>query len=285
MTDLASKSLAKPGSRAKAVAAPAKPPAKAAPGAPPSTLALDIGGTGLKASVLDPEANLLTDRLRVPTTYPCPPEQLVAKLADLARQLPDYDRVSAGFPGMVRHGKILSAPHFVTHSGPGSKIDKDLVQAWDHFDLAAALTARLGKPTRVANDADVQGAAVATGVGLEVVMTLGTGMGTAIFDDGRLMPHMELAHHPFRKRETYDEQIGDAARKRIGDKEWSERVHMAIANIDALLFFDHLFIGGGNSRRLSGHPGPKVTIIDNVAGLVGGVKIWDQPERQEAHRV
>jgi polyphosphate glucokinase len=268
MTDIPSKSPAKPGPRS----------------ASPTTLALDIGGTGLKASVLDAEANLVADRLRVATTYPCPPEQLVAALVGLAQQLPGYDRVSAGFPGMVRRGRILSAPHFVTRSGPGSKIDADLVRAWDHFDLAAALAGKLGKPTRVANDADVQGAAVVTGSGLEVVMTLGTGMGTAIFDDGRLMPHLELAHHPFRKRETYDEQIGEAARKRIGDKEWSARVHMAIRNLDALLFFDHLFIGGGNSRRLNGHPGPNVTIIDNVAGLVGGVKIWDQPEMHEEGR-
>lgn len=286
MSDSAPKSPAKPGSRAKAgatlpVKAPLEVPA-AAPSSPsPATLALDIGGTGLKASVLDSQANLLADRLRVATTYPCPPDRLVAILADLARQLPGYDRISAGFPGMVRHGMVLSAPHFVTHSGPGSRIDADLVRAWDRFDLAAALEHTLGKPARVANDADVQGAAVVAGVGLEVVMTLGTGMGTAIFDDGRLMPHMELAHHPFRKRETYDEQIGDAARKRIGDKEWSDRVHMAIRNLDALLFFDHLFIGGGNSRRLHGQLAAKVTVIDNIAGLLGGVRIWDQPETHE----
>lgn len=253
-------------------------PAGVPPGPRPSTLALDIGGTGLKASVLDAQANLVANRLRVATFYPCSPDKLVAALAKMAGQLPGYDRISAGFPGMVRQGQILSAPHFVTQSGPGSKVDHQLEKAWDHFDLAAALSGQLGKPARVVNDADMQGAAVIKGQGLEVVMTLGTGLGTAIFADGRLMPHMELAHHPFRKRETYDEQLGEGARKKIGDKEWNARVHLAIQNVQALLFYDHLFIGGGNSRRVGGHLAANITIVDNVAGLLGGVRIWDQPD-------
>jgi len=203
----------------------------------------------------------------------------VATLAKLVRPLPSAERVSAGFPGMVRGGKILSAPHFVTESGPGSKIDDDLLAAWSGFDLAGALTGALGKPTKVANDADVQGAAVVEGKGLEFVITLGTGFGTAAFLDGRLLPHLEIAHQPFRKGETYNEQLGERARKEVGDQRWNTRVNKAIAQLDALLFFDHLFIGGGNARRVRrddlGAYRDKTTVVDNTAGILGGIRLWE----------
>jgi polyphosphate glucokinase len=246
---------------------------------PPLTLSIDIGGTGLKASVLDASGVMVADRVRVATRYPLSPGTLVATLAKLVRPLPSAERVSAGFPGMVRGGKILSAPHFVTESGPGSKVDDDLVAAWSDFDLAGALTEALGKPTKVANDADVQGAAVVEGKGLEFVITLGTGFGTAAFLDSRLLPHLEIAHQPFRKGETYNEQLGERARKEVGDQRWNTRVNKAIAQLDALLFFDHLFIGGGNARRVRrddlGQYKDKATVVDNTAGILGGIRLWE----------
>ncbi|HXQ19013.1 MAG TPA: ROK family protein [Acidimicrobiales bacterium] len=248
----------------------------------PLTLAIDIGGTGLKASVLDAAGAMVADRVRVATSYPMPPEGdtgMVAALAKLVGPLPSADRVSAGFPGMVRKGHVLSAPHFVTESGPGSKVDPALERAWDDFDLAGVLAEALGKPTRVANDADVQGAAVVAGRGLELVITLGTGFGTAAFMDGRLLPHLEIAHQPFRKGETYNEQLGESTRKSIGDERWNRRVRKATDLLDALFFFDHLFIGGGNARRVTRDElGPvleKTTIVDNNAGILGGIKLWD----------
>ena len=255
-----------------------------APGAAPVrplTLAIDIGGTGLKASVLDASGAMVADRVRVATTYPLPPDGdkgMVATLARLVGPLPSADRVSAGFPGMVRKGVVLSAPHFVTESGPGSKMDEGLERAWHDFDLAGALAAALGKPTKVANDADVQGAAVVAGKGLELVITLGTGFGTAVFMDGQLCPHLEIAHQPFRKGETYNEQLGEATRKSVGDERWNRRVRKAIETLDALFFFDHLFIGGGNARRVTRDElGPvldKTTVVDNSAGILGGIKLW-----------
>ena len=176
---------------------------------------------------------------------------------------------------MVRDGLVLSAPHFSTKHGPGSAVDHDLVKQWSEFDLASALTAAFGMPTKVANDADIQGAAVIRGKGLELAITLGTGFGTGLFYEGQLMPHLEIAHQPFRKGETYNDQLGEAARKDIGEERWNKRVHKAIANLRALLFFDHLYIGGGNSRRVSRHHLPDdVTIVDNTAGILGGIKLW-----------
>jgi polyphosphate glucokinase len=241
----------------------------------PRTLAIDIGGTGLKASVLDCRGAMVADRVRVPTTYPCPPSALVDRLAELVQPLPPYDRVSAGFPGMVRDGRVLSAPHFVTEDGPGSPVDDDLVAQWDHFPLADALAERLGRPTRVANDADVQGAAVVAGNGLELVITLGTGFGTAMFLDGRLLPHLEFAHFRFRAKQTFNEQVGDAARRKVGDTKWNRRVVKAVSWLRQLMFFDHCYIGGGNASRLSGDLGDDVTIVDNSAGILGGIKLWE----------
>jgi polyphosphate glucokinase len=248
----------------------------------PYTLSIDVGGTGLKASVLSKDGTMVADRVRVETKYPMPPDGdtgLVATLTALVQPLPPADRISCGFPGMVRDGHILSAPHFVTKKGPGTPVDEKLLAAWSKFDLEGALATGLGKPTKVANDADIQGAAVVKGSGFEVVITLGTGFGSGLFMNGVLLPHVELAHQPFRKGETYNDQLGELARKNKGDESWNERVREAITNLDALFFFDHLYIGGGNARRIDrdglGDALERITIIDNTAGILGGIKLWE----------
>jgi polyphosphate glucokinase len=266
----------------KAPATPAAPaPGPEDPG--PLTLAIDIGGTGLKANVLDAAGSTVGDRVRIPTTYPMAPtgdKGLVETLVRLVSGLPKADRVSAGFPGMVRGGVVMSAPHFVTTKGPGSAADPKLVAAWDHFDLTGALSDALGRPTRVANDADVQGLAVVVGEGFEVVLTLGTGFGSATFADGALLPHLELAHQPFRKGETYNDQLGEAARRAVGNKRWNARVARAVANVQGIFFYDHIYLGGGNAARVTlkslGELGAKLSLVDNSAGILGGIKLWDE---------
>jgi polyphosphate glucokinase len=248
----------------------------------PFTLAIDVGGTGLKASVLSKDGAMVADRVKVDTKYPMPPDGesgLVGSLVELTKPLPKADRVSCGFPGMVRDGVVLSAPHFVTKKGPGSSVDRKLFEAWATFDLSTALSTAFGLPTKVANDADVQGAAVVQGTGLEVVITLGTGFGSALFMNGRLLPHIELAHHPFRRDQTYNEQLGELARKSKGDEHWNHRVREAIACLNALFFYDHLYIGGGNARRIVrddlGDALERITIVENSAGILGGIKLWE----------
>ena len=242
----------------------------------PVTLAIDIGGSGLKALTLDAKGKALVDRIRVPTPYPLPPKRLVAQLVELVKPIGNYDRVSVGFPGMVRNGRILSAPHLVLSNGPDSKIDPKSLKAWTNFDLASAMAKALGKPTRVVNDADLQGLDASSGKGLEVAITLGTGFGTAVLSEGQLVPHMELSQHPLRHGETYDEQLGDVARRNVGNKIWSKRVHKAIAVLDSVFMFDHLYVGGGNATRLQGTLGERVSVIDPNAGLLGGIRLWDQ---------
>lgn len=243
----------------------------------PHTLSFDIGGTGLKASVLSRHGDLMHEPVRVKTPYPLRPEQLVKALAKLAEGLPRYQRISAGFPGVVRVGHILSAPHFISPDGPGGKPTPQLEKAWDAFDLQGALTEALGKPCRVANDADVQGSALIDGKGLELVITLGTGVGSALFYEGKLTPHLELAHHPLSKGgRSYNEVLGEAARAKAGNKKWNLKVAHAIGVLKALFFYDHLYIGGGNSARVKLELPPDVSLADNTAGILGGIKLWER---------
>ena len=230
---------------------------------PLRTLAIDVGGSGLKASVVDDRGRLLTERARVDTPVGRPPKEIVQALVRLVAPLGPYDRVSVGFPGVVRQGRIVTAPN-LDHEG------------WSDFDLAGALARALGKPVRVANDADVQGLAVIGGKGVEMVITLGTGFGTGLYLDGKLAPHLELAHHPFRNRETYDQQLGNAARKNVGLERWNRRVKKALVNMRVLTTFDHLYIGGGNAKRIAFALDPDITIVSNEAGLHGGVALWRQ---------
>jgi polyphosphate glucokinase len=227
--------------------------------------------------VLSKHGELLHEPVRTPTPYPLRPPQLVAALVKLATGLPSYQRVSAGFPGMVRSGRILSAPHFISPTGPEGKPSADLEQAWTGFELQSALSAAIGRPCRVANDADVQGAALVRGEGLELVITLGTGVGTALFWQGKLAPHLELAHHPLGKGgRTYNEMLGDAVRQKVGNKKWNARVAGTLAILKALVFYDHCYIGGGNSRRLEIDLPPDVTLADNTAGILGGIRLWER---------
>ena len=227
------------------------------------TLAIDIGGTGLKASVLDAHGAMMVKHVRVPTPHPSRPKDILPALAGLARQLPDFDRISAGFPGVVRHGTVLTAPHLGT-------------KAWHKFPLQDALAKQFGKPARVENDAEVQGLGIITGHGLEVVLTLGTGIGSAIFDNGRMTPHLELAHHPIHKSGTYDDYIGNDARKNLGRKKWSQRVLKTIEIVHTLLNYDTLYLGGGNSANLSVKLPPHVKLASNDMGITGGFRLWDE---------
>lgn len=235
----------------------------ALPSAGVNTLAIDIGGSGLKAAVVDAAGTPCCDRVRVDTPVGAHPDAIVALLVELVRPLPAFERVAVGFPGVVRDGVVRTAPN-LGH------------EAWTGYTLAAALQRALGRPVRVANDADVHGLAVVRGTGVEMVVTLGTGFGTALYDRGRLCPHLELSHHPFRKGETYDQQLGERARKAIGNRKWRKRVHRAIAQLRALVHFDHLYVGGGNARHLDGDLPADVSVVDNSAGLAGGARLFDQ---------
>ncbi|QIB34320.1 ROK family protein [Ancylobacter pratisalsi] len=225
-------------------------------------LAVDVGGTGLKAAVIDDEGVMISERERVDTPHPCPPQVLLDIYAGMAAKLPAFNRIAIGFPGVVRHGSVLTAPNLGT-------------EAWAGFALAEGMSKRLGgHPARLINDAEMQGLGIVSGKGLEMVLTLGTGAGTALFRDGQLMPHMELAHHPVHEGLTYDEYLGVAAYEAHGKKHWNRHVAHVIELLYVLLHYDRLYLGGGNSKHVEIDLPDRVIIASNDAGLTGGAKLW-----------
>lgn len=232
------------------------------PRAGPITLAIDVGGTGLKALLLDPTGNAITERARVETPRPATPKAVVAALVKLALALRPFDRVSVGFPGVVIDHTIRTAPN--------------LDGKWKGFPLGQVLSREFGKPVRVLNDAGVQGYGVIEGKGVEMVLTLGTGMGCALYNDGVYVPNLELAHHPFRGKKTYEEEVGDRALEEIGKKRWNERVGDVIAQIDPIWNPRRIYLGGGNAKHLHLELPKHVSITENVAGLLGGIALWRQ---------
>ena len=249
------------------------------------TLAVDCGGGGIKASVLDAAGTMHVPPVRVPTPYPLPPERLVQTVVELAAQLPTADRATVGMPGMIRHGVVVATPHYVNRAGPRTAVVPELLAAWSGRDLAAELSAALGYPVIVLNDAEVHGAGVVSGSGLELVLTLGTGLGSALFDGGALAPHLELSHAPVRRGTTYDGWLGEHERRRIGDGAWSRRVGRALDGLRPVFQWDRLYLGGGNARRVRpavlAAVGDDVVVVPNSAGLVGGVRAWTLPHTQQ----
>lgn len=225
-----------------------------------ATLAVDIGGSGVKVMVLNEDGTPRSERSRLETPQPAKTEPILAAIAQLAGSQGNFDRVSVGFPGVVQNGIVKTAVN--------------LDPEWINFDLATVLSQKLEKPVRVANDADIQGFGAISGRGVELAITLGTGFGSGLFVDGKLVPNLELGHHPFRKGQTYEEQLGRAALDVVGKKKWNERLEKAIACLEHLFNYDFLYIGGGNTDKISITLPPNAKIVPNVTGLLGGIALW-----------
>lgn len=235
-----------------------------------STLILDIGGTGIKSLCVNEAGIELVERERLLTPQPPTPENVLGVIETLiahnreklhAEGIEDFDRVAIGYPGVVMSGLVKTA-----HNLGG--------QVWYDFDLAAAVERLGGKPTLVVNDADLQGFGVISGVGVELVLTLGTGLGTALYTEGFLVANLEFAHHPFEEGKTYEEQVGDAPLKEVGAHEWSARVHRMLDVIQRIFNPATIHLGGGNVRHIEGELPENVHVFENAAGMTGGVKLW-----------
>ena len=225
------------------------------------TLGIDIGGTNMKAARLDEDGHMVGERVLLPTPDHEQPGKLVDALVHMVQPLGAFDRVSVGFPGVVRGGVVKTAPNL------GSNL-------WAGFELSHVLQLHLGKPVRLLNDATVQGLGVIAGQGLECVITLGTGFGFALYQDGRLAPQLEMGQHMARKGLTYDRYVGNAALHDIGKKRWRKRVTRSIDALRVLANFDTLYIGGGNARLIEDPMAPDVHVVSNDAGITGGVRLW-----------
>ena len=226
----------------------------------PRTLALDIGGTGLKGMVLDHDGKPLNERVRVDTPRPATPRALLAALAQVVKVQPHFDRVSVGFPGVVMDGIVHTAPN--------------LDPSWANVDVDAAVTKLTLKPSRVLNDAAIQGFGAIEGHGVELCLTLGTGVGSSLFIDGILVPNLEFGHHPFRKGATYEEYLDNATFERLGKKKWSKRVREALDQLQPIFNPRVIYLGGGNAKRIVGELPANVRVVSNDAGILGGIALW-----------
>ncbi|MBF6558847.1 MAG: ROK family protein [Candidatus Binataceae bacterium] len=240
--------------------------AKAAASAP-RTLAIDIGGTGIKALTLDPAGKPLNDRTRIPTPKHGTPKAVIGVIRKLAKAQDGFERVSAGFPGVVKDGVIYTAAN--------------LGKGWEGFDLRRALERKLKRPARVANDADIQGLGCVRGHGIELVITLGTGFGSVLFANGTRI-HLELGHHPFHNGKTYEDELGEKTLKRRGRKRWNKMLAQAIDDLRRTFNYDALYLGGGNSRLVDRKLAADVRIVSNAEGLLGGIALWREATKPAA---
>jgi len=227
----------------------------------PRTLSIDIGGSGIKMLVLDEDGSPLNERARCKTPRPALPSAVLRTLEWMIERQPAFDRISVGFPGVVRHGVVHTA----------ANLDS---KAWEGQALQAALQAVVRRPVRVINDADLQGYGVITGEGVELVLTLGTGMGSALFTDGHLVPNVELAHHPFSGGRTYEQCVSKAEYRRVGERRWRKRVRRIIQQLALIWNYDTLYVGGGNARCLPPDLPMNVRRFRSEQGLAGGVRLW-----------
>jgi len=154
----------------------------------------------------------------------------------------------------------------------------NLDSSWAGFELGRVISEHVHTPVRVLNDAGVQGYGVIAGHGVEMLLSLGTGLGCALYYNGEYIPNLELAHHPFRNKKTYEEYVGKKALDKVGKKQWNKRVRKVIAQVRPIWNPRHLYLGGGNAKHLKGDLPENVTITSNLAGLLGGIALWHDPK-------
>lgn len=226
-------------------------------------LSIDIGGSHIKATVINYNGNFLQKYEREDTPNPPSPENVVKLIIELANRFPQFDKVTAGFPGYIKHGVVKTAP----------KLSNKM---WKDYDLQKELQSQLGKPSLVINDADLQGLSLAEGYGVEMLITLGTGFGSAVLQDGMLMPHLEMSQHPITKNKNYNDYLGQAAVDKVGKKKWNKRLEKVIGILKTVFNYDHLYISGGSAKLINFKLDDNISIADNREGIKGGMVLWKQ---------
>jgi len=235
-------------------------------------LSIDIGGSHIKATILNKKGELKMDYDKIPTPAPASPDNVIKAIKTLVKNFPAYDKISVGFPGYVKNGVIKTAPNLNT-------------KLWADVDLTKKLSDALGKATQVVNDADMQGLGVVSGKGLEMVITLGTGFGTALLMNGHLLPHFELAHLPVKTDKTYDQYIGEQALEKYGKERWNKRIQKVFEILKTVFNYDTLYIGGGNSDLLTFKLDKNMKIVTNADGIKGGARLWIDDAESKTKRV
>jgi polyphosphate glucokinase len=211
-------------------------------------LAIDLGGTHVKVLASDQ-----TEPRKVDSGPSLTPSQLVEKVKGLTADW-SYDTIAMGYPGLVKRNRIAAEP-------------RNLGQGWVGFDFDQAF----GLPVKLINDAAMQALGGYEG-GRMLFLGLGTGLGSAMIVDGQIVP-MELGHLPYRKGQTYEDYVGAAGLKRLGEEKWRKHVWAVVELFRAALEPDTVVVGGGNAARLTQLP-PGVRLGQNANAFAGGFRLW-----------
>jgi polyphosphate glucokinase len=232
---------------------------------------LDIGGSGIKGAVVDvADGRLVTERVRVATPQPATPESVIALAAQLVHDASYTGPVGCGFPAVIKGGTAMTA----------ANIDK----SWIGSSVADPLSALLdGSPVAVVNDADAAGLAETRfGAGRDVggvvvMLTVGTGIGSAVFNDGRLLPNTELGHLEV-DGHVAEHHASEVAREahQLSHKQWAVRFNRYLEVVEGLLWPDLIIVGGGISKapeRFMPHLQSRARLVPaalaNTAGIIG----------------
>jgi polyphosphate glucokinase len=236
-------------------------------------LSIDIGGTSVKGCILSKDGDMITEYTKVPTPKKSTPEAIIECIKEILKSYTDdFGKVSIGFPGYVKKGIVETAPNLAKNM-------------WLNVDLAQQVSDMLNLPVRLINDADQQALGIVSGKGFEIVVTVGTGFGTALVYDGELLPHLELAHLPITKNKDYDSYIGTDALEEVGDKKWNERLQRIIQIYKTVFNYDTLYIGGGNSKHIDFELDHNIKLVTNRDGIKGGAKLWQVAEKYHVYTI
>jgi len=236
-----------------------------------NVLSIDVGGTSIKACILSQQGDLLSDFKKIPTPKDSSPGAVLTVIRELVKELDqEFSKVSIGFPGYVKSGIVHTAPNLAKGK-------------WVQVNLAQQVADLLGRPVRLINDADQQALGIVAGKGFEIVLTTGTGFGTALLYDGELLPHFELAHFPISKTKDYDDYIGTKALEKIGKKDWNDRLERIIEIYKTVFNYDTLYIGGGNSKHITLELDHNIKLVTNKDGIKGGAKLWQVAEKYHVY--
>jgi predicted NBD/HSP70 family sugar kinase len=215
-------------------------------------LVVDIGGTNLKVS-----ATGLDTIRKIPSGPDMTPEAITGAVRAAVRDL-SFDAVSIGYPGPVRRGHPSGEPN-------------NLKAGWVDFDYEKAFD----RPVRIVNDAAMQ--ALGSYEGREMLfLGLGTGLGSALVENGMLIP-LELAHLPYRKGRSYEDYLGTAGLERLGPKRWTRHVERVVNLFRFAMQAEDVALGGGQTRKLTRIP-EGVRIVPNSNAIIGGFRLWEVPD-------
>lgn len=234
-------------------------------------LGIDVGGTGIKGAIVNTETGeLVTERHRIPTPKPATPEAVAKIIYKMVNNFNWKGLVGCGFPTPLQHGKCLS----------GGNLHPD----WKGTSVNELFNKETGNEYSIVNDADAAGLAeIAFGAGKDkegtvVMITLGTGIGSAVFLDGKLLPNTEFGHVLHKNGDIFEKYAADSARKRedLSRKKWGDRLHEYFEHVQLLLSPDLFIVGGGASKKIDKFEeriNIKTPIVpaeaENEAGIIG----------------